>query len=84
MNSLDECRRLLEQIECGIKHHLVISNESIPMFDVVKATCEIGGYVFYPISEAKSVASYFDAFGFKNALQSAIRANKKTISKKTI
>ena len=83
-NSLDECRRLLEQIECGIKFHMIVSNDSVPVEDIVKSTCEIGSYIFYPLHGSKLVSSYFDAHGFKHGLQSSIRANKKSLSKKTI
>ena len=83
-NSLDECRRLLEQIECGIKFYMIVSNDSVPVEDIVKSTCEIGSYIFYPLHGSKLVSSYFDAYGFKHGLQSSIKASKKSLSKKTI
>lgn len=63
---------------------MIVSNDSIPVEDVVKATCEIGSYIFWPLHNSKYVAKYFDAHGFKHGIQDGLKSSKKSINKKTI
>lgn len=53
LNSLDECRRLLEQVEWGVKYHMIVASEITPTESILKTTWDIGGYVYFPIFNSK-------------------------------
>lgn len=83
-NFAHESKRILEQIECGIQNHLIVSPTNVPVEDIIKVSCQIGGYSFFPVFNSKLVSRYFDAHLFKTALQSSIKATKKGMSKKVV
>ena len=58
IQSLDESRRLLEQIECGIRYHIIMAPEIINTFETLRKF---------------SFATFFDAYGIREAIQTAIK-----------